>query len=131
MIKDFPNPPPNALVCANAHQLLKNILFKMDLRLPPDKWTGSGVEAQTGIMAKLTCQAGGADLCPLSTTSPLSVPSLSTFLLGVEDFLASLVCTRHQTDLTSLFEGLYDNRQSDKPVWVTAFLLLQDRITFS
>ena len=79
MIKDFPKKPPNALVCANAHQLLKNILFKMDLGLPPDKWTGSGVEAQTGVMAKLTCQAGGADLCPPPPPLSLFLPCPPSF----------------------------------------------------
>ena len=82
MIKDPPKDPSNVLVSANAHQLLKNILFKMDLRLPPDKWTGSGVEAQMGVIAKLTCQAGSADLCP-----PPSPPNSSVNHILKEVFL--------------------------------------------
>ena len=79
MIKDPPKDPSNALVSANAHQLLKHILFKMDLRLPPDKWTGSGVEAQMGVIAKLTCQAGSADLCPPPSPVSLFVPCPPSF----------------------------------------------------
>ena len=106
----------------------------MTLRLP--QINGQGCGGTGRVIPKLTCQAGNADLCPPPSSPSLSL-CLSTFTPCQPSFqelrtsLPFLVAPGTNLAQLPYFKAYMITSWSDKPIWVTVFSFLQDRVTFS